>query len=197
MSNIIEYSTKATAVRGLGRMGVEKHDAPKFITENRAGKFCVDQDAVEAEVKIAHLSQRDKDLRFDYGVHECPSCGINLDNGVLDYDGLVDQHGEKEAYKLQKKEFSCMACGHDFGKDIDPPKGAKRKAATANPLKGERAKSTVEGPVAIVWALADNNPGAKRKEIVAMAMEAGVTKNTANTQFQYWRKARGLVKARG
>lgn len=61
-----------------------------------------------------------------------------------------------------------------------------------------REKSVVEGAVGIVWDLcADMIPnGAKRKEIVAKAVEMGVALNTARTQYQYYRKAAGLVKER-
>lgn len=58
-----------------------------------------------------------------------------------------------------------------------------------------REKSTVTGAVGIVWDLcAEMIPtGAKRKDIVALAVEAGVALNTAKTQYQYYRKAAGLV----
>lgn len=58
-----------------------------------------------------------------------------------------------------------------------------------------REKSTIKGAVGIVWDLcAEMIPtGAKRKDIVALAVEAGVALNTAKTQYQYYRKAAGLV----
>lgn len=60
-----------------------------------------------------------------------------------------------------------------------------------------REKSATKGAVGIVWDLCAKMipTGAKRKEIVAAAVEAGVALNTAKTQIQYYRKAAGLVKA--
>lgn len=59
-----------------------------------------------------------------------------------------------------------------------------------------REKSATKGAVAIVWDLAAKMiaEGAKRKDIVAACVEAGVALNTAKTQIQYYRKAAGLVK---
>lgn len=58
-----------------------------------------------------------------------------------------------------------------------------------------RVKSEVDSPVKLVWDLCFNHPNAKRRDIVAMAIEAGVSLNTARTQYQYWRKAAGLVRS--
>lgn len=59
-----------------------------------------------------------------------------------------------------------------------------------------REKSVVVGAVGIVWDLcAEMIPaGAKRKDIVEKAVALGVALNTARTQYQYYRKAAGLVK---
>ena len=59
-----------------------------------------------------------------------------------------------------------------------------------------RVKSTVKGPVAIVWDLCiEHGKSQPRKNIVAMAIEAGVSINTAKSQYQSWRRAEGLVNA--
>lgn len=58
-----------------------------------------------------------------------------------------------------------------------------------------RVKSEVRNPVKLVWDLCFDNPGAKRRDIVAKAIALGVSLNTARTQYQYWRKAEGLVKS--
>ena len=194
MRNIIEYSSKASAVRGLGRMGISKDDAPKFIAQNRAGKFCVHQADVDAALKIENLSQHDKDLIFDYGHHKCPSCEVGLDNGVSDYDGLTDIHGDKGAYKLQQKEWACTACGHQWGADIEEPK--TRARGTTGRRYENRAKSDIENPSEIVWAIADGDRELVRKQVVEQAVAKGVTVNTANAAYQHWRKARGLVKSK-
>lgn len=195
MSNFVEYSSKSVAVRGFVRAYGDKLDAAQFVTKAENGKFGFDRDAADAALGIAGMSEEDQAMAFDYGHANCPHCGIHLSNGVGDYDGLVDLHGEAKAYELQKHEWACLGCNGEWGAEIPAP--TKRKVANkTGRTYTDRNKSTVEGPVAIVWALADANPGAKRKEIVEAAMAKGVTRNTANTQFQYWRKARGLAKTK-
>lgn len=53
----------------------------------------------------------------------------------------------------------------------------------------KRVMSKVKKPVRLVWDLCFDHPKAKRRDIIAMAIEAGVSKNTAATQYQYWRQA--------
>lgn len=57
-----------------------------------------------------------------------------------------------------------------------------------------RVRSVIQNPVKVVWDLCFKHPKAKRRDIVTMAIEAGVSLNTAKTQYQYWRRASGLVK---
>lgn len=57
----------------------------------------------------------------------------------------------------------------------------------------QRLKSAIENPVKFVWDLCFKHPNAKRRDIVTRAMEAGVSPNTAKSQYQYWRKASGMV----
>lgn len=52
-----------------------------------------------------------------------------------------------------------------------------------------RKRSKCGNPVKTVWDLCFNHPEAKRRDIVTMAIEMGVSKNTAATQYQYWRSA--------
>jgi len=53
-----------------------------------------------------------------------------------------------------------------------------------------RKRSSVEGPVAIVWDLCfEFGESLSRKEIIAKAVEMGVNINTAKTQFGIWAKA--------
>lgn len=53
----------------------------------------------------------------------------------------------------------------------------------------KRAASKCKNPVKTVWDLCFSHPEAKRRDIVTMAIELGVSKNTAATQYQYWRTA--------
>lgn len=96
---------------------------------------------------------------------------------------------QKAARKQGLENFDIRTKGDRFElRDLDRP--LYNDAA--------REKSTVEGAVGIVWDLcAEMIPtGAKRRDIVAKAVELGVALNTAKTQYQYYRKAAGLVKAK-
>lgn len=55
-----------------------------------------------------------------------------------------------------------------------------------NTLEANRGESTVEKPVAVVHRLADEMPGARRKDVIQAAVDAGVAFYTARTQYQVW-----------
>jgi hypothetical protein len=56
-------------------------------------------------------------------------------------------------------------------------------------------KSTMEGACSLVWSIAEEMEGAKRKDIIAACVEKGVAFYTARTQYQkYSEVKRGIVK---
>lgn len=198
MESLIKtWSTKATAKRGLVRMGIPPNIADKMLvgTDDIDGRVSVTQKAIDRALKeLDGLAEEDENLKLSTGHVNCPHCGIHLSNGVCDFDSTADAKGsEKEAYKVQQHEWMCLGCNGQWGPERIPSRSTRKASSKAGPSGDERARSTVERPVKIVWDLADANPGAKRKEIVDAAVAKGVTINTAKTQFQYWRKARGLV----
>lgn len=200
MSEFSGYSNKATAVRGLGRfLGVLSRNNPDLdvasLIEVVDGKFGFYHDKANAAVGFGGLNEQDESLKLACGHVDCPSCGIHLSNGLLDFDSLADQHGEAKAYGMQKHAWSCMGCNHEWGAEIAAP--TKRSANKTGRTYTNRAKSDVEKPSEIVFRLADAEPEGARKDIVAKAVAEGVTINTANAAYQHWRKARGLTKARG
>lgn len=187
MSNIVEYSSKSTALRGIERAGItDKAQAAKLVSQQPSGKWGFDQDAVATALGInPELSEDDQNLVYDYGHHECPGCGIHLSNGVSDYDGMVDRHGEKGAYEHQQREWACMACGHQWGTEIEAPKSKGRKEPTRHYVN----KSTVDGAVAKCHELFSANPDLRRKDAIQLAVDAGIAFYTARTQYQKWFKA--------
>ena len=201
MSEFSGYSSKSAAVRGLGRfLGVASRNNPDLdvasLIEQVDGKFGFYHDKANAAVGLDKLDEADEALKLSCGHVNCPHCGSHLSNGIGDFDGLVDRHGEVEAYKMQKHEWACLGCNGEWGAEIPAP--TKRKASTkAGPSGADRARSNVEKPSEIVFRLADADPKGARKDIVAKAIAEGVTVNTANAAYQHWRKARGLTKARG
>lgn len=60
------------------------------------------------------------------------------------------------------------------------------RVKAVNTLQANRGSSTVDGPVARVWEIAENNRNARRKDVVQMAVNAGVAYYTARTQYQAW-----------
>jgi len=71
-------------------------------------------DEQEWELNAAAPScDRDQELIEMYGTHECPGCGINLENGVC-CDGDEDGSATGRVIHLDT-QFECMACGHGFG----------------------------------------------------------------------------------
>lgn len=199
MSNFSGYSSKAAAVRGLNRfLGVASRDNPDLdvvaLIETVDGKFGFYHDKANAAVGLGQLSAEDENLKLSCGHVECPHCGIHLSNGLGDFEGMVDIHGsERAAFKHQQKEWACLGCGGEWGKDIViAPTRAASKTGRTYP---NREKSNVAKPSEIVWAIADADRTMLRKDVVAAAVAKGVTPNTANAAYQHWRKARGLVKA--
>lgn len=196
MSNIVEYSSKSTALRGIERAGIaDKAVAAKLVTKQESGKWGYDQDAVSVALGLnPELSEEDQELQFNYGFHECPHCGINLSNGVTDFEGMVDCHGsEAAAYKLMKHERMCLSCNGEWGKEIDPPKGSgSRKEPTRHYVN----KSTVDGAVAKAHEIFNANPDARRKDAIQLAVDAGIAFYTARTQYQKWFKAQKVTRAK-
>lgn len=61
------------------------------------------------------------------------------------------------------------------------------KAPTARPADWKL--STTEKPTKKVWAIADQMPGASRKDVIAACIAAGIGAGTSRTQYQAWFKA--------
>lgn len=53
-------------------------------------------------------------------------------------------------------------------------------------LKG---KSSIDSPCRVVWDIAEEMEGARRKDILAACVEAGIAFYTARTQYQKYREA--------
>lgn len=197
MSKFVDYSSKASAVRGLTRhLGVAARNNPDLdlnaLISQRDGRWGFDPEAADRAVGINN--PEDEELVLACGHSHCPNCGVHLSNGLMDFDALSDQMGgDAKAYKEQKHQWSCMGCNHEWGAEI-VLKGADKPTKTGRKYPN-RNYSDVEKPSEIVFRLADEMKDAKRKEVVEAAIALGVTPNTARAAYQHWRKARGLSKA--
>jgi hypothetical protein len=55
-----------------------------------------------------------------------------------------------------------------------------------NTLTANLDKSSIPSPVKVVHDIANNMPGARRKDVIAACVAQGVALNTARTQYQVW-----------
>lgn len=145
---------------------------------NLEGKI-VKQDEVEMIIVPVGGVEIDCAMSHKYA---CPSCGINLSNGV----GV---HGDEVNGKIihhDHYEYVCLACGEEFGPAIkeEAPKADKKPEDKKVIEKTE--KSTTDRPCKQVWHIADSMPGAKRKDVLEACVAKGIAYNTARTQYQQW-----------
>lgn len=134
----------------------------------------------------------DEDLASYCGYSHCPNkeCGIQLSNGVCDFENMIDVHGsESAAYKHQKHEFSCLACGTEWG-EVITPKGSRGSATRHYTDRSDMSLKEKGGAVHVCHDLYTANPGLRRKDAIQLAVDAGVAFYTARTQYQKWFKAR-------
>lgn len=194
--NVKTYSSRSTALRGIARLGLtDKAKAEELVKQNIATRnFEVDLDAVDAALGLStDTSEEDENLILACGHSNCPSCGIHLSNGLMDFDTVADSTGsEKAAFAEQQNEWSCMGCGAQWGKVI-VLKGTK---ARGEPLRHYTNKSTVDGAVALCRSIYAGLPDARRKDAIAAAVEQGVAFYTARTQYQKWFQAQKATRVK-
>ena len=91
------------------------------------------------------------------------------------------------AKRLELTKFDIVPAGDRFElRDLSRPLYDASK----------RVRSKIDSPVRTVWDICiEFGMDMPRKDILAKAIEAGVSVNTAKSQYQSWRKAAGLVKA--
>lgn len=123
-----------------------------------------------------------------YGTAHCPHCNVHLSNGVQDYESMLEHSRDHNKHNLDKiepisHEFLCLGCGEEFGQPVEKTKPVARPKVN---------KSSVDGPCALVWNLAEEMTakGAARKDVIAEAQKQGVAYYTARTQYQAWRSAK-------
>lgn len=63
---------------------------------------------------------------------------------------------------------------------------SKTKTKTPAKKKPQPAKGNGTGPVQQVWAIFSKNATAERKDVLELAVKAGVNVNTAKTQYHKW-----------
>lgn len=188
------YSNRSNALRAAKKAGYTKDD---IVIKQIGDRF-----AFESKASIeTRNAEHDAKLDAEYGFHTCPECEVHLSNGVCDFEGLLDARGGdfNEAYKLQQKEFACMACDAEWGEDVKHPQEDKAKSGRPYKRTGENteAPGTLEhGTVTqTLFALYDDlyTVGNRtRKEYIAAGVEAGANRNSASCGFTKWKKSRKI-----
>lgn len=111
--------------------------------------------------------------------------GENELEGAEEFDGVSIREIKRTLVKAQKEDPKVK---------FVTLKTAEGKEITIEVRGGVPIthKSEVDGPVALVWMMADNlsSQGATRKETIAACVEAGIAFYTARTQYQRWMTAR-------
>lgn len=199
MPNLMTHATEAKAIAAAVALGLTAEEAKTVVSQPSASMtFQVDGDAAERIMvarKSAHLrtvetphadatkieGEGDLDLIQMCGYSHCPHCGINLDNGVADFDDIVETQGLAEARKMQSLLWTCLGCNGEWG----PPVAKAGKGRSA-PTRHYVNKSTVDGAVVVCWDIYAANPDARRKDAIQAAVDAGVAFYTARTQYQKW-----------
>lgn len=214
MPNVTTHSKESAAINAAKKMGLTEAEA-KAVVGHVGMTYQLDVDAAE-RILVIRTSERlrtiaephadatlvesaaDLDMIQATGYSHCPHCGINLDNGVTDFDGMVDARGsEREALKVMNHEWCCLGCNGEWGPEIARKGAAKARSA---PIRHYTNKSDAElkeqgGAVKVCWDLFIANPEMKRKDAIAAAVAKGVAFYTARTQYQKWFKAHNAGKA--
>lgn len=128
--------------------------------------------------------------RSGCGFDNCPGCGIDLDNGVIDWNSVVELHGSK-AREHQQHEWACLGCGAEWG--------PKRAGITIQKDRAEQngvVRPSEGGVCASIWAECDSRSQDGNvppvKDMKAWALANGVDQTTCLIQYYQWRKFMGV-----
>lgn len=70
------------------------------------------------------LTKRQAHLVELFGVHTCPCCNIDLDNGVSDYEAQEEvARTNNEPGARISHQFVCLACMEEFGEEVHTNSG--------------------------------------------------------------------------
>jgi hypothetical protein len=159
-----DYASKATAKRGAKRKfgdNWEKH----YTVEQAGDRWVVKpipEPEPEPESPATTTGKCPHKNQIDYA---CPECEAHI--------------GKK-----------CSACGKvRLYKKGHPHLETCSKFVKPIPIK---RVSDIESPCQFVWNMADEmfKKGARRKDIIAACVQAGIAYYTARTQYQLWFKAK-------
>lgn len=156
------------------------------------------QEVVESETHAAPVEYTHANVRD----HNCPGCGIGLDNGVISADDELPNQQERTFWMDgMNKEFECMGCGHQFGKDLEPyvaPTPSEGLKIEKNrPVQNGITRPSAGGKCRAVWDQLDELRAAlgtvpSSKDVKVLAQQNGWNPNNASIEFYQWRKYNGI-----
>ena len=172
------YSNKSNAKRAAKKLGENS-----VVFKISEGKWAAFEDWIDEKNFI------------NYGLINCPHCGINLDNGVTLFDPGFMQH-----------EFLCLGCDTEFGEvvevkaKVEAPKTEGLKIEKDRPEQNGIKKPSIGGKCRAIWDECDkllvaNGKTPMPKELKTIAAEKGWNINNTIIELYQWRKFHGIVKA--
>jgi len=103
---------------------------------------------------------------------------------------ITDEIVKPEPVKTEEAEFSDVQKKAMASAQKKADKLANKQASKSRAVGGIEVthESTIQRPCKQVWHIADSMPGAKRKDVLAACVKAGIAFFTARTQYQQWRQ---------
>lgn len=158
------YGTTSHAKRALKAIGTAALQAyDKLVTINEDGRFEFILEKAEAIQDKADNAKQE--------TYDAPKASPKVDHGPS--NRLIAAAIAKDPTLAPKKPTP------EQSKSLEKMIGA--------PTVGEIVReSTVERPCKLVWHIADEMVGARRKDVLAVCVARGVAFYTARTQYQLW-----------
>lgn len=189
MSEVKFYSSKSNAKRAAAKAGINLETAQLLEQD---GQFAyvekVEEVVVEVNLDTLVLTHADN----------CPHCGICLENGMSDFEGVVEAQGNVEkAFAIMKREMCCLGCGGEWGPLVAAP-GTGIKIEKDREERNGLKRPSLGGVCRAVWDACDkvhteeDGRVITSKEIQALAVVHGWNANNASIEYYNWRKFMGI-----
>lgn len=209
MEQVKFYSSKSNAKRAAVKANIDMETA--VLNTNEAGHFAYTAPVVEEVAPVAPVVEvaapaapvADTNAQWYIdrcGHSHCPHCEIGLDNGLMDFNSMVETAGSyKAAFALQQHEWSCMGCGGEWGPEMTAP-GATGTGIKIEKDREERngvKRPSIGGVCRAIWDACDTFSAAQgrapaSKEVKLMAETYGWNANNASIEYYQWRKFMGI-----
>lgn len=152
----------------------------------------------EEEKRLKAEREQDEQLIASCGHTHCPHCGIHLDNGLQDFENMLDAHKNQSEIEPITHEFMCLGCGEEFGEVCElPVKGEGIKIEKDRPEQNGIQRPSAGGKCRAIWDYCDelNEKGVMPmpKLLKEAAAEKGWNANNAVIEMYQWRKFHGIV----